>query len=107
MLVTLIPFFDNEMKVYAYSVFSQKNNYLLNPSFLGSGENDGAAYINGLDLLNEIGIETLTMNKDVFIPINNISIFTNIEEQCTISKKNLVLLIDHTIPTTEQYISRS
>ena len=35
MLATLIPFFDKDMKVRAYSLFSQKHNLLLQPSLLG------------------------------------------------------------------------
>ena len=36
MLATLIPFFDKDMKVCAYSLFSQKANLLLNPALQGS-----------------------------------------------------------------------
>ena len=36
MLVTLIPLFDEEMSVRAYSLFSQKQNFLLNPSLQGT-----------------------------------------------------------------------
>ena len=36
MLATLIPFFDKNMKVRAYSLFSQKENSLLNPPIFGT-----------------------------------------------------------------------
>ena len=58
MLVTLIPLFDETMAVQAYSLFTQKKNHLLTPSLLGTGSNDGAADIAGLDLIESIGIET-------------------------------------------------
>ena len=35
MLATLIPFFDKDMKVCAYSLFSQRDTYLLNPAMQG------------------------------------------------------------------------
>ena len=35
MLVALVPLFDENMAVRAYSVFSQKNNLLLNTSHVG------------------------------------------------------------------------
>ena len=51
MLATLVPFFDKDMRVCAYSLFSQKNNYLLNPSLQGSAMNDGAVSITGLEII--------------------------------------------------------
>ena len=58
MLATLVPFFDKDMKVCAYSLFSQKNNYLLNPSLQGSAMNDGAGSVTGLEIIQNIGIDT-------------------------------------------------
>ena len=72
MLVTLIPLFDENMAVSAYSLFSQKKNYFLNPSLLGAGFHDGAAYVDGLELIQSMGIETLSADKEVFIPVGNI-----------------------------------
>ena len=60
MLATLIPFFDKDMNVCAYSLFSQKHNLLLQPSLLGSRKNDGAASVDGLDIIKSIGIDTLS-----------------------------------------------
>lgn len=68
MLTTLIPFFDKDMKVCAYSLFSQKENYLLNPALQGSAMNDGAATVSGLEIIEKIGIDTLTPGTDVFRP---------------------------------------
>ncbi len=31
MMLTLIPFFDRNMSVSAYSLFTRKNNFLMNP----------------------------------------------------------------------------
>lgn len=82
MLATLIPLFDENMTVKAYSLFTQKKNFLLNPSFLGTGMNDGVGQIQGFELIENMGIETLSGDKEVFISINNISLFTDINEQC-------------------------
>ena len=51
MLATLIPLFDENMTVKAYSLFTQKKNFLLNPSFLGTGMNDGVGQIQGFELI--------------------------------------------------------
>lgn len=106
MLVTMIPLFNEEMTVRAYSLFTQKKNYLLNPSLLGTGSNDGAAGIVGLEVIESMGIETISSDKDIFVTINNISIFTDIESQCTAPHERIVLLFDNTITPDEMYINR-
>lgn len=107
MLVTLIPLFDENMSVSAYSLFAQTKNFLLNPSLLGTGRNDGAATIPGLDIIKSMGIETLAANKDVFVEVNNISVFSDIDEQCgNVSHKKIVLLIDNTVTPDAMYVSR-
>ena len=49
-MLALIPLFDENMAVKAYSVFSQKDNFFLNPLMLGTGRFDGAAAVEGLEL---------------------------------------------------------
>ena len=41
MLLTLVPLFDEKMAVCAYSFFTQRENYLLNPLLLGTAQFDG------------------------------------------------------------------
>ncbi len=106
MLVTLIPLFDEKMSVQAYSLFSQKNNYLLNPSLQGTGQNDGAVDIPGFEVIKMVGLEELASGKEVFVTANNISIFSDIDFQCQAPHDRLVLLIDSTIPPEEMYINR-
>lgn len=106
MLLVLVPLFDENMAVKAYSIFSQKNNLLLNPMMLGTGQLDGAARIPGLEVMQSMGIETLSDDKEVFVPISNISIFAEIEKQCDAPHERIVLLIDNTIPPIEMYIER-
>lgn len=106
MLVALVPLFGEDMSVRAYSVFTQKNNLLLNPILLGTAQLDGAARIVGLEVVQSMGIETLSDDEEVFIPITNISIFADIENQCDAPHERVVLLIDNSIPPTEEYINR-
>ena len=104
MLATLMPLFDENMAVKAFSLFAQKENYLLNPSRLGTGVNDGAANINGMDVIENAGIETLSEDADIFISLNNISIFSDIDSQCNEPKDRLVFLLDNSIKPEDQYI---
>lgn len=106
MLLALIPLFDENMAVRAYSVFSQKNNYLLNPMLLGSGQFDGASRIAGLEVMQSVGYETLSDDKEVFVPISNISIFADVENQCDAPHDRIAFLIDNTIPPIDVYINR-
>lgn len=106
MLVTLIPLFDENMTVSAYSLFTQKENYFLNPSRLGTGMFDGASRVEGLDVIESMGMETISSDKPVFIPATGISIFSDIDEQQDISRKRLVLLLDNTVLPQEIYVNR-
>ncbi len=106
MLVTLIPLFDENMKVSAYSLFTQKKNFLLYPSLLGSGKNDGASRIEGLELIKNMGIQTLAPAQEIFVSLNNISVFSDIASECDAPHGRLVLLIDNGIPPIEMYINR-
>lgn len=106
MLATLIPFFDKDMKVCAYSLFSQRDNYLLNPAMQGSARNDGAATVSGLDIIQKIGIDTLSPGTDVFVPVGHISVFSDIESQTGSMRGRLVLLLDDAIQNNETYQKR-
>lgn len=106
MLATLIPFFDKDMKVCAYSLFSQKENSLLNPPIFGTSSPTGLAEIEGLDIVRNIGIDTLSPDTDVLIPVSHIAIFSDIESQCEDLKGRLVLLFDKSIENTEAYRKR-
>ncbi|MBR5970519.1 MAG: HDOD domain-containing protein [Lachnospiraceae bacterium] len=106
MLATLIPLFDAEMSVSGYSVFAQKANYFLKPGLNGTIRLDGAGNVTGMDLIDSMGIETLSGEKEVFVEINNISIFADLDAQCSAPHEKLVLLMDHTVKPEAMYINR-
>lgn len=106
MLTTLIPFFDKDMKVCAYSLFSQKENLLLNPARQASAVNDGAARVDGLDILQSIGIDTLSPDTDVFLPVGSIAVFSDIEAQGDAMLGRLALLFDNAVTNTPDYQGR-
>lgn len=94
------------MKVCAYSLFSQKANLLLNPALQSSAVNDGAARVEGLDLLQRIGIDTLSPGTDVFVPVGSIAVFSDIESQSEAMIGRLVLLFDNSVTNTPDYQER-
>ncbi len=106
MLATLIPLFDENMAVRAYSLFAQKKNFLLNPSLLGTGALDGAGTILGLEVVESLGAGTLSDNQEVFVELSKISMFSPIEENCSMPHEKVVLLFDHSVPAEPMYIKR-
>ncbi|MCM1186335.1 MAG: HDOD domain-containing protein [Lachnoclostridium sp.] len=106
MLLTLIPLFDEKMAVSAYSIFSQKDNFLLNPLMEGTRKFDGATSVPELEVIQNMGIETISDEKEIFVPLSNISIFTDIAEQCDAPHERIALLVDNTVPPMDMYINR-
>ncbi len=106
MLVSLIPLFDKDMAISAYSLFTQKSNFFLNPSYLGTGQLDGAARVDGLEVIQNMGIETLSRANEVFVSVTNMSLFSDIEAQCDAAHDRLVLLIDHAVKPEPMYVER-
>lgn len=106
MLVTLIPMFDKNMAVGAYSLFTMKENCFLNPSSMGTGSNDGAGNIEGLSLISTMGIDTLSGDKPVFVSVNCISVFSDIDAQCDAPHSRIVLVIKPEVTPTENNIKR-
>ncbi len=90
----------------AYSLFSQKANYLTDPIFSVSARFDGAGSIDGLEILESIGVSTLSDGKVIFIPVNNVSIFASIADTYSVPKSQYVFLIDNTVLPSEMYINR-
>ena len=106
MLATLIPLFDDKMSVCAYSVFARKENHFLNPNYEGGARYDGAGTVHELEVVSSMGVSTLSGGKEVFVPINQFSIFAEISLQCTVPANKVVLLMDKTITPDEQFVKR-
>ena len=105
MLVTLIPLFDETMRVKAYSLYSQKKNYLLEPTYMSAAQVD-SVNIPGLEIVESLGINTLSSDCELFIPVSNVSIFSDIENQCSAPHDRIVLLLDRSVRPEQMYIDR-
>ena len=70
MLATLIPLFDKKMNVLAYSIFTQRENLLAQPSLLGTGSLDLATRVLGLEIINNMGLGSVSEDRSVFIEVN-------------------------------------
>ena len=106
MLATLIPLFDDRMSVCAYSVFARKDNFFLNPSYEAGARFDGAGTVHELEVVSSMGVGTLSGGKEVFVPINQFSLFAEISLQCTVPPGKVVLLMDNSILSEDSFIKR-
>ena len=106
MLVSIIPLFDKDITVRAYSLFVQKKNYFLNPNLLGGAQFDGAGQVDGLEVIDNMGMETLSNDADVFVQVSNVSVFSDIENQCDAPHGRVVLLLDNTVLPNDMYLDR-
>ncbi len=106
MLATLIPLFDNSMNVPAYSIFAQRENLLANPGLLGTRSMDMASTVFGFEIVNNMGIDSLTEDGSVFVEVNSVSIFSNIEEACQANPAKVTLLADKSVPPEDRYVQR-
>lgn len=106
MLATLIPYFDKDMKVSAYALASQRENCLLNPPIFGSSSPNGLAEIEGLEVVHNIGIDTLSPGTDVLIPVTHIAVFSDLESQCEEFRGRVVLVFDDQVKNNDAYRNR-
>ncbi len=106
MLATLIPLFDSQMNVPAYSIFAQRENLLARPNLLGTGSLDMATCVLGLEIINNMGLDSVSDDRNVFVEVNEISVFTDLENDCKVDHKKIILLGNSSIKPTEQYIER-
>ena len=106
MLATLIPLFDDKMSVCAYSVFARKDNHFLNPELEGGARYDGAGTVHELEVVSSMGMSMLSGGKEVFVPVNQFSVFAEISLQCTVPANKVVLLMDNSITPEPHYVKR-
>lgn len=107
MLATLIPYFDKDMRVSAYALASQKDNCLLHPPIFGSSSPNYLAEIEGIEVIRNIGIDTLTPGTNVWVPVSHIAVFSSdLETLCEEFMGRLVFVFDNAIENTESYRKR-
>ncbi|MBE5904213.1 MAG: HDOD domain-containing protein [Pseudobutyrivibrio sp.] len=106
MLATLVPLFYEDMSVASYCLYAQKENMFEHPHLLGAGKYDGAGSIVGIEVFDSISESDLIDNCSIIIPINNISLFSNIEQQLTRFHGRIMLLLDQSIKPEDSYSKR-
>ena len=106
MIATMVPMFRDDMSVAAYCLFTLRENLFQNPHLLGTGSNDGAGNLVGMEVINNLTIDGLSKDSLIIIPVNNISIFADIDGQCKGPKDRIMLMLDPSIKPDEAYTKR-
>lgn len=107
MIATLIPLFDDQMSVRAYSIFAQRENYFLDPIHAaGTSRLDNAMRVEGFEIIESMGLETLSEDREVFLPLLNVTLFTDLPSFSDAPHEQIVFLIDETVTTDEKFVNR-
>ncbi|MCR5799886.1 MAG: HDOD domain-containing protein [Lachnospiraceae bacterium] len=106
MLVTLIPLFDESMSVKAYSISSQKKNFLLEPTYMSAATQVDAVNVPSFEIIESLGINTLSADNELFVPISSVSLFSDLVTECKAPHNRIVLLLDKTVLPEDIYIER-
>ena len=106
MLATLVPLFNTRMDVHGYFIYAQRENYLLDAAHATSSRFDNANRIEGFDIIDSMGIFTLATNRELFVPVNQVALFSDLTEQFRGALDHIVLVIDHNVEPTPMYVNR-
>lgn len=105
MFISVVPLFDGDLAVKSYFFLAQKaNNLMLDTQ--NAFAMDGANHSMAMDVIKKVGLPALTGGIPLFIPINNIALLMDIENQCSAEPENIVFVIDGTVTTDQMYIDR-
>ncbi|MBQ7677090.1 MAG: signal transduction protein, partial [Lachnospiraceae bacterium] len=70
MLASLVPLFNTRMDVHGYFVLAQRENFLLDAAHATSSRFDNANQIEGFEIIEGMGIATLSSDRELFVPVN-------------------------------------
>ncbi|MCL2003106.1 MAG: HDOD domain-containing protein [Oscillospiraceae bacterium] len=91
LLVTPKPIFHRTKEVYAYYLSFQIGNALLSEGKSFAFENEMHSPF--FDFVNQIGLEALTSNLPIFIPVTSVHLATDLEHTCKVDHSRVVLLM--------------
>ena len=106
MLAAILPLFDENVAVQAYSVFSQRDNSFLGSMYGGENAFGDNSSVEGFEVIQNMGMDTLADGHNIFVPITSVSLFMDIEGQAPDDRENIVLLLDTTIPADDRFVER-
>lgn len=105
LLVIPVPFFDKQMAVQAYYFRYQEGNELMKAN-QATSEFDGAMLSPLLATLNAVGIDAFTMDKPIYVPVNNLMLLADLAQQCRVPYEKVIFVLSNDVRPEEPYLSR-
>jgi len=104
-LIVAIPFFDSDMSVGAYRLYSRSGKSLL--GMLDDQMKPSDAVLSpGLDLVKSLGVEPLTGDRPLYIDINEYHLLMRVPQSLDIPPEKLVCIISNKIKADESVLDR-
>ena len=105
LMVTPKPIFDTANDVMGYRLSFQIGNAIIEGAKTLSID---SLYVHSpfLDFVNKIGLQALTMNKLVFLPVTDIQMATDFETGCDVDYSLLALTLNENNIATEKNLER-
>lgn len=105
LFVIPVPLFDKDIAVnsYYFRYLKGENLLLFNqaPYHLGGGINSEL-----IEILNDIGLESFTNGKPIFVPITNLHLISDMYKISKTPPQNVILRINYTVTAETIYIER-
>ncbi|MCL1878843.1 MAG: HDOD domain-containing protein [Defluviitaleaceae bacterium] len=104
LLIVPKPLFTDQMQVEGYYMAAQYGNAILEST--KSNPLDRAMDSPFIDFINDVGLDALTQSKPVFVPITQIQLFTDLEQNILQDTEKMVLLLDERIVVDDAVLER-
>ncbi|MCL1936205.1 MAG: HDOD domain-containing protein [Defluviitaleaceae bacterium] len=100
-----VPVFDENMFVHYYRFkFKNSNDLLLDGQ--GARMFDGNINPKILQILDDVGIQTLTLGKPLLIPFTNLLLLSDFHKTTKTEPSNIIIALDSTVTDDEIYIKK-
>ena len=105
LMVTPKPIFDTANDVLGYRLSFQIGNAIIEGAKTQSID---SLYVHSpfFDFVNKIGLQALTMNKLVFIPVTDIQMATDLEKSCDVDYSLVALTLNENNQATDRNLER-
>ncbi|MCL2387718.1 MAG: HDOD domain-containing protein [Defluviitaleaceae bacterium] len=104
LLIVPKPLFTDKMHVEGYYMAAQYGNAILEST--KSNPLDRAMDSPFIDFMNEVGLEALTQNKPIFLPITKIQLVTELDKDITEEPSNIVFLLEDKLIMDDLVVER-
>ena len=104
LLVVPKPLFTNDMNVEGYFLAYQYGNAILEST--KSNPFDRAMNSPFIEFMNEVGLEALTQNNIIFLPVTQILLFTEMEKDIQVDESKVAFMLENNLEPSEMLLER-